>query len=141
MNLKEIIFEEGSRLKKIGPKSFNRSGIERIVIPRGVEEIQESTFSWCTNLKEVVFEEGSELKTIGESVFSDCSNLAKINLPDGLVNVDDWTFCDCKNLKNIRLPSGLEKIGVACFYGSGLEEVILPASVKEVCADTFRDCK
>ena len=96
-------------LGKIGKGSFWESGIKRIVIPKGVEEIQRSAFEHCRNLKEVVFVAGSALKNIG-----------------------NWVFCNCTNLKNILFPDGLETIGRGCFERSGLEEVTLPASVKNV---------
>ena len=41
-------------------------------------------------------------------------------------------FWDCKSLKRINLPNGLEKIGNASFYGSGLEKLTIPASVKVI---------
>lgn len=37
--LREVIFEEGSRLEKIGQSCFYSARIRKIVIPRGVEEI------------------------------------------------------------------------------------------------------
>ena len=37
--LREIIFEEGSKLEKIGQNCFCGAGIEKIVIPTGVDEI------------------------------------------------------------------------------------------------------
>ena len=52
-------------LKKIGKGSFCKSGIERVVIPKGVEEIEESAFRQCKWLTEIVFEDGSKLKKIG----------------------------------------------------------------------------
>ena len=96
-------------LEKIRELSFYESGIEKIVIPKGVEEIQDRAFEYCRNLRKVVFEEGSVLKKIG--------NVA---------------FCNCTNLKNVQLPDGLETIGICCFEDSGLEEIIFPASVKSI---------
>ena len=58
-SLKCVTFASGSKLEKIESGCFYKSGIERIIIPRSVEEIQDSAFGYCKNLKEVVFEEGS----------------------------------------------------------------------------------
>ena len=69
-------------------------------------------------MKEIVFEAGSVLKKISNRAF------------DG-----------CTNLKNIQLPDNLETIEINCFWGSGLEAVVLPVSVKEVGADAFHRCK
>ena len=85
----------------------------------------------------VVFEKGSRLTTIEESAFSDCHSLAKIILPEGLKSIGHRVFIECWRLKHIQLPNGLEKIGAECFEYSHLEEIIRPASVKEVGAMAF----
>ena len=116
--LKSVVFAEGSQLEKIGSGSFCHTGIEKIAIPKDVEEIQEHAFRECRNLKEVVFEAGSALKKIG-----------------------NHAFCSCTSLRNIQLPDGLETIGYRCFEQSGLEEIVLPASVKSIELCAFSWCK
>ena len=63
--LREIVFEPGSRLKTIESNCFMQSGLRRIVIPRSVQTIGDSAFSNCVELQEVTFEPGSCLKSIG----------------------------------------------------------------------------
>lgn len=46
-------------------------------------------------------------------------------------------FYDCESLKHIKLPDRLEKIGPKCFERSGLEEITVPASVKEIGGEAF----
>ena len=58
-----------------------------------------------------------------------------------LKKIGNWAFWECKNLKNIRFPDGLETIGKDCFENSGLEEVVLPASVKNVESGAFSACE
>ena len=110
-----MVFAPGSRLEKIGRGGFCDSGIKRIVIPKSVEIIQDSTFYKCKNLKEVAFEEGSKLKIIQAGTFYGCANLTNINLPEGLARIIRCAFCYCKSLKEIRLPNQLEEIGSRCF--------------------------
>ena len=44
-NLREVIFEEGSRLKKIGESAFqNCSSLRNILLPEGLESIGEDCF-------------------------------------------------------------------------------------------------
>ena len=43
-SLKSVVFAEGSLLKMIGTGSFSNTGIERIVVPKSVEEIREHAF-------------------------------------------------------------------------------------------------
>ena len=96
-------------LERIGKGCFCGTGVERIVIPKGVEEIQDNAFCNCESLKEVVFEAGSAVKKIG-----------------------NHAFCGCISLKNIQFPDGLETIGVECFESSDLEKIVFPASVKDI---------
>ena len=112
-----VTFVPGSKLEKIGSGSFYKTGIERIVIPKGVEEIRESTFYECKDLKEVLFEEGSRLKTIGEDAFNGCANLTKMTFPEGL-----------------------EKIGIGAFAGSRLKNVEFPASLRTIAQASFKEC-
>ena len=58
-----------------------------------------------------------------------------------LKKLGNYAFCWCTNLRNIQFPDGLEAIGIGCFFGSGLKEVVLPASVNKVGADAFRKCE
>ena len=41
---------------------------------------------------------------------------------------------------NVQLPDGLERIGIECFWEGGIEELILPESVREIGAGAFRCC-
>ena len=130
----------GSRLERIGAGSFYNTKIDRMVIPKGVAEIREWTFSWCRNLKEVVLEEGSRLKTVGDYAFFQCNDLSKINLPGGVTSIGNAALSGCLSLRNILLPDGLESIGAKCFACSGLEEIVFPASVKEIGPALFSCC-
>ena len=65
-------------LEKVRKGSFFESGIERIVIPKSVLEIQDSAFRNCTYLRDVVFKAGSALKKIGNDAFRSCKNLKNI---------------------------------------------------------------
>ena len=57
--LEVVSFAEDSRLEKLGAYCFSNSGIEKIVIPKGVKELQNSAFRDCESLKDVVFEDNS----------------------------------------------------------------------------------
>lgn len=116
--LKCVTIAPGSRLEKIGAGSFYNAGIERAAIPNGVTEIPARAFKECKDLKEIVIEENSRLKTIEYNA-----------------------FCGCHSLKSIDLPSKLETIGVYCFSYSGLESIVLPASVKNVGRCAFEGCE
>ena len=112
---KHVVIPKG--MERIGWRWFMDSGVESVAIPASVREISANAFRCCRRLREVVFEKRSMLTRIGESAFEGCGSLAKIDLPDGLAH-----------------------IGNRCFYKEGLEEVVLPASVRVVEASAFENC-
>ena len=54
----------------------------------------------------------------------------------------DNVFCRCERLKHVTFAKGnqLEKIGKCCFGGSGIEEITLPSTLKEIGNGTFDSC-
>lgn len=73
----------------------------------------------------------------GTSIFSQCYNLEKVVLPNGISSIG-YGFCfGCSNLVELTLPDGLTTIEGNFLYGCGLEEVILPHSVSEIPAGSF----
>ena len=44
-------------------------------------------------------------------------------------------------MKDVVIPEGIEKIGNHWFWGSGIESVTVPASVREIETNAFYKCK
>ena len=73
----------------------------------------------------------------GTSIFSQCRNLEKVVLPNGISSIG-YSFCfGCSNLVELVLPDGLTTIEGTFLYGCGLEEVILTHGVSEIPAGSF----
>ncbi len=107
----------------------DKSKITKIIVPEGVEEIENSTFKWIKNLTSV--ELPNSLKIIGESAFSYCKKLENVKLGSGLKVIDEEAFADTK-LKVIDLPDSVEKIGSFAFKKADLRSVKLPKSLKSL---------
>ena len=88
---------------------FCNSKIRRLVLPSTVESIGGEAFCVCERLEHADLSTAHGLKVIG------CK-----------------TFTSCKALKHVLLNDGLETIGEECFFESGLEEVIIPGSVRSI---------
>lgn len=90
-------------------------------------------------LSEVVIPEGTEKI---ESFWFRQSSVKSIVIPKSVEVIEQGAFRKCENLKRVSFQarSRLEKIGVECFEYSGLEEITLPASVREVGAEAFECC-
>ena len=66
--LREIIFESGSQLEKIGKECFFNCGLEEVTVPKSVCSIGRCAFQYCRNLQSLTFEEGSQLANVGKYI-------------------------------------------------------------------------
>ena len=48
---------------------------------------------------------------------------------------------DLRELRDVVVPDGVERVGSRWFWGAGIESVTIPASVREICTDAFRNCE
>ena len=145
---------------KIGSWSFwGRWGMETITIPTSVKTIGESAFAYCIALENITLPssvktiEGwafqhsglksitlpSSLKTFGNEVFRNCGELTSVTIPNNLEEIPDSCFKYCAKLESIDLKN-VKKIGGGAFGSTGLKNLVLPTSVKEVCDEAFCGC-
>lgn len=92
-------------------------------------------------IKTVSIPEGYD--RIADGAFSNESRqsvLENVNLPKGLTLIGKNAFQDCKNIKSIELNEGLENIGEKAFYGTTLETVKFPSSLKIINDCAFANC-
>ena len=60
------------------------------------------------------------------------SALENVRLPSTLRRIEYAAFQGCGGLKGVQLPDGLEYVGIVAFYGSGLQQVTLPGTLREL---------
>ena len=112
------MFEEGSKLKKIGPNAFYG----------------------CIRLASVTLPEG--LEEIGLYAFYQ-SDIGSVTFPSSLRTVHQGAFSDCKSLKTVVLNEGIEVLGTdeykddaswynGVFQGSAIESVTFPSTLKRI---------
>ncbi len=110
--------------------------IEKVIIPKGVEEIQKYAFYNCSGLKEVVIPD--DIKYIREFAFYGDKNLETINVHNALV-IGRSCFQGCEKLNNVDL-SKVYAIGPSAFEGCfNLEEANL-SGLRNTGARAFKDC-
>lgn len=124
-------------VKRIGSMAFTRCRLEQIVIPEGVEEIEEYAFSDCSKLKELTLP--STLRVIGIFAFRN-SGLETIVIPEGVEEIETSAFSECSKLKELILPSTLRAIGDNAFSHSALETVVIPERIEEIGRYAFGFC-
>ena len=139
-------------LTAISDGAFGSTELTSVDIPSSVKSIGEQAFQNCPNLESVSFSEGLEsigngafsnskittlvlpesVKSIGNEAFSGCELLNKVTLGKNLKAIGDFAFEFCCRLRHIDLPKGLKGIGENAFAYSGIIEIIIPESVKEI---------
>ena len=108
--------------------------IEEIIIPDGVEEIQQYAFANLTALRKVVLP--STLKKIGLGAFYGCNKLKEINL-ENVQFINTNAFYGCA-LENIKLDS-IVAIGSYSFSRNPLVSLTLPVTSQSLGEGAFAD--
>ena len=108
-------------------------------VPKGVSEIAEFAFFYCTNLQEVALPQS--VKTIGFSAFQSCVSLQKMTMQYGLETIGEYAFSECTALTDITIPFGVTSVENSTFEGcTGLETVSLPNSLVSIGEYAFASC-
>lgn len=106
--------------------TFRNLTAETLVIPEGVESLEDFACSGCHSLKRV--ELPSSLLEIGYWAFSDCTSLEEVTIRGAVRVIGIGTFRQCESLRKIIFPPTLKKIGIGAFSGcTSLEEIWLPS--------------
>lgn len=136
--------------------------LETVILPEGIEGINQFAFMGSSSLKNIKLPES--LKTIGWRAFENCTSLKSINFPAGLESIGkevfkgsgletvdmsmtslgltDELFQNCKNLKSVKLSPTLKEIPRYAFgYCESLEYIDIPASVTFIGSFAFTGCK
>lgn len=128
---------------------FAKSGLESIRLPFSLRVVEDSCFWSCRDLKSVEFSEG--LEQIESDAFAN-TGLESVNLPASLRKLAQRAFGHCESLKSARMKPGLEVLGtdqknedgkmvVGVFYGSALESVELPPTLRVIGNYAFGECQ
>ena len=79
--------------------------------------------------------------SIGSSVFSDCSGLTSVTIPNSVTSIGEYAFSWCSGLTSITFPNSVTSIGYGAFYYcSGLTSVTIPNSVTSIGNYAFKGC-
>ena len=97
---KTYTIPEGTR--GIAEAAFSHSGLTEITIPGTVRKIGLNAFVSCKKLKKMVIPEGVE--ELDDLVFQDCASLTEVSLPYTLSVVNGNPFVGCGKLKQVQLP-------------------------------------
>ena len=119
---------DGKPVKKLGKMSFwMNDAIESVVIPNGVEVIDQEAFSGDKKLSEVTLPD--TLKSVGQRAFYGTA-IKSLTLPEGVTSISREAFSNCRELTTMKLPSTLTSIGPNAFSTcSALKLLVLPDNI------------
>lgn len=96
-NLKDIIFEEGSKLEKIGDYAFYKCPVESIELPNTVKSIGNSAFAY-SSIKSFTIPETAI--NLGKDIFS-YSSVERVDFPTNISRVPNGFFKGCENVTSL----------------------------------------
>ena len=96
-------------------------------IPSSIKKIKPKAYT------EVVTHEPMELtipgtvETVETYAFSECNDLTKLIIEDGVKEIESFAIFDCKNIKYIELPNSLKRLGyiVSAMDRSDLNNIVV----------------
>ncbi len=109
--------------------------LKNVIFDDGVTEVISYLFTGAIGLEKVTMPEGVE--KIGYNAYMGCSSLDEVSLPESLTEIEMNAFAGDISLKSIKLPNKLEKLGERAFENTSIEEIEIPASLKEAEGDNF----
>ena len=168
-NLTKVTFEEPSSLTTFGSGVFwTCTALKEITLPTALTEIGEGLFQDCKVLETIHIPDGSNLQTIAANAFTTNANLSSIDFqgscalttigsnafanlkkitsfsfPKSVTTIENNAFIGCSNMTTATFADNAEisTLGSGAFADCGLTSVSLPASLKEIDKEAFRNCK
>ena len=125
--LEHVVIPEG--VEKLGHSVFRNCKMKSVVLPDSIDRIRAKAFYQCENLKSVKL--GNNVDTIEGGAFAECCSLKHIDIPAGIKTINDYAFLN-SGLESIELHEGLLCLGCKALFGTNIESVHLPASIKKL---------
>ena len=129
-------------VQEIGARAFDScQTLEDLVIPSSVSIIRNAAFRKCESLQSIYIPDS--VSVFGEQ--DPKSTAAKLGSRMGILDILKYgvgMFSSCTSLKEVRLPQGLGKIHVQDFKRClSLSQITIPDSVTEIEYEGFSYCK
>ena len=147
--LRKIVIPDSVR--SIGEHVFlNCTALREVEISDSVESIGDSAFENCTALEEIRLPaglgkpagEGRGTPRIDYRMFSGCTGLKKVTIPDDVEEISVEVFLNCASLSDVTIPDSVIFIGSRAFYGCrSLPPVTLGKRVREIQGNAFFGCR
>lgn len=122
-----------SPVTTIGRNAFSASTLKTVSLPSSVVSVEPKAF-YCANLQkfEGKYGDGRCLVVSGELVSFAPGGVEEFQTPNGISSIGPYAFYGSDKLKTLIVSEGVEIIGEHAFELSGLKNLVLPESLREV---------
>ena len=101
--------------------------------------IDSKAFYECTNLAKVTIP--NTVTSIGAEAFRFCVSLTSIVIPNSVTSIGSFAFRECTKLSNVAIPTGVAALNEGVFqYCTGLTGITIPDNVTEIHNSAFNGC-
>lgn len=84
---------------------------------------------------------GYKVTSIGKYAFLNCSELAKVEIPNTVTAICEGAFYRCRSLKDIVIPNSVTILENSIFQGCGsLTEITIPENIIDIPSSLFYEC-
>ena len=104
-----------------------------ITIPLQIGKIKVSTIG-ADALSPEKYRLKSEMKLVRQMI-------SKIEIPEGITNIEAGAFRGCTGLKKVVFPKGLKRLPEQLFKGSGITDLLFPEDLEEIGNEAFSECQ
>lgn len=126
-------------LETLGWNTFYRcNSLRQITAGSNLKEIGADAFN-SSNSLEYVDLSVSQISKLSNGVFTSCSSLNTVSLPESLTEIEDGAFYNT-SLEAINIPQTVQTIGSQAFFGTKLRTVTIPEGIKVLESGVFSSC-
>lgn len=104
------------------------SPLQTVTFPSSLKEIESLAFRQSSLTSVTLL---GTLEKVGSSAFDISKKLVSLTIEEGVKELGDYAFWSCEALTSVKFPASLKKVGNSCFGHSGLTSVDL-GSVEEI---------
>lgn len=83
----------------------------------------------------------NNVRIIQDKAFLGCNDLQKLSIAGSVVLIGKQAFWGNSNLKEIKLEEGIQLLEEGAFESTGISEITIPKSVREIGSACFSQCK
>lgn len=149
--LTEIVIPDS--VTKIGASAFSLNrALTKAVIGKGLTDLGDKAFRYCGSIENFIVDEENEYFSSDKygvlfnknktrlMIYPSNSSRQSYKIPDTVTELDTYAFYNTGNLVNVILPDGIKIVSSKLFYGSRIEEIIIPEGVETIGQESFSSC-